>query len=153
MTLNLKQNRNVIYIVIALIVIMVISYWVTTIYTKKQIDSNKRQAVFLINGQVYFGHLKDNGKDPLVLSDVYYIQQDQTLPPLQSGIKINQDISLVKLGGELQGPEDAMFINKDNILFYENMKDDSKISKAINSYIKNSGKTTTTKSSAKVKNQ
>ena len=40
-------------------------------------------------------------------------------------------MSLIKLGEELHEPEDLMIINKDNILFIENLKADSKIVKAI----------------------
>ncbi|NQV90595.1 hypothetical protein HQ487_04310 [Candidatus Uhrbacteria bacterium] len=88
------------------------------------------QAVFLDNGQVYFGKLEQTKKDFYILTDVYY---------LQSGIAIDQDanLSLMKLGSEAHGPKDRMEINVSHILFYEDMKDDSKVVQAIQQYTSN----------------
>jgi len=44
---------------------------------------------------------------------------------------------LVKLGQELHGPVDSMQINRDQILFYEDMKESGKVMEAIRSYQKN----------------
>lgn len=90
---------------------------------------NKWQAVFLVNNQVYFGHLKSYNKGYAVLKDVYYLQVTQQLQP-PSGQPL---LNLIKLGSELHGPEDAMFIPKDRILFWENMKPNSQVAKAIES--------------------
>jgi hypothetical protein len=43
-------------------------------------------------------------------------------------------VSLIKLGSELHGPEDQMSINRDQILFFENMKNSSKINEAITKF-------------------
>ena len=48
----------------------------------------------------------------------------------------NSDVQLIKLGNELHGPEDQMQITKDQVLFWENLKADGKVSKAIDSYVK-----------------
>jgi hypothetical protein len=40
----------------------------------------------------------------------------------------------VKLGSELHGPQDAMFIDSDKVMFWENMKDDSKVVQAIHQH-------------------
>jgi hypothetical protein len=88
------------------------------------------QAVFIDNGQVYFGKLEKTKKDFYQLTDVYY---------LQSGIAVDQEanLSLTKLGSEAHGPEDKMEINVSHILFYEDMKDDSKVVQAIKQYTSN----------------
>jgi hypothetical protein len=94
------------------------------------------QAVFLSNGQVYFGHIKSLS-NWIVLKDVYYLQASTS--PLQAEAtdatatppKPNSNIQLVKLGGELHGPEDQMYIERDKVLFWENMKVDSKVMEAI----------------------
>lgn len=88
------------------------------------------QAVFLTNGQVYFGHLENYNRRYLRLKDVYYLQAAQ---PLQQGRESAQSLNLVKLGSELHGPEDAMFVPKDKILFWENLKGDSQVVKGIES--------------------
>ncbi|OGI82814.1 hypothetical protein A3I95_02695 [Candidatus Nomurabacteria bacterium RIFCSPLOWO2_02_FULL_44_12] len=99
-------------------------------------DETTYQAVFLGNGQVYFGKLA-SVSGWLVLRDVYYLETTKPLqfeagdtpePPSPSKIK------LVKLGAELHGPDGEMFIDRDQILFWENMKSDSKVLAAIREY-------------------
>jgi hypothetical protein len=96
--------------------------------------SQDYQAVFLTNDQVYFGKLTSADSQYPRLRDVYYLQVTQTLqPPEQTGPAI-PNINLVKLGGELHGPTDEMVINRDHILFYEDMKPDSQVVTAINQF-------------------
>jgi hypothetical protein len=45
-----------------------------------------------------------------------------------------QQMILVKFGTELHKPMDKMFLNKDHILFYEDLSADSKVVEAINNY-------------------
>ncbi len=112
-------------------------------YVKSE-NSSAWQAVFLTNGQVYFGHLKERTAKYPLLADIYYLQVNQQ--NLQSGdqnanTNTNSDaaqpqISLIKLGEELHGPKDEMYIAKDQILFWEDLKDDSKVVQAIKDYKK-----------------
>jgi hypothetical protein len=85
------------------------------------------QAVFLNNGQVYFGKLSRYGDYP-VLRDVYYLQITQNL---QGGESQPSNVNLVKLGNELHGPMDRMQISRSSILFIEDLKPDSQVVKAI----------------------
>ena len=91
------------------------------------IASGDYQAVFLDNGQVYFGKLEEPRGEFYLLTDVFY---------LQSGVAVDQtsSLSLTKLGSEAHGPEDWMRINKEHVLFIEDMKNDSKVIQAIQSY-------------------
>ncbi len=93
------------------------------------------QAVFLDNGQVYFGRLQDRDGDFFRLTDVYYLEFRQNPQAGEAGPASDADASLVKLGSELHGPEDAMDINREHILFIEELKGDSKVSKAIADYL------------------
>jgi len=99
-------------------------------------DSGNYQAVFLANNQVYFGKLASMRGDFLTLTDIYYLQVSQRLQPLQDGQQApaGQDISLVKLGGELHGPEDEMQINKQYVLLVEDLRTDSNLVAAIEQY-------------------
>lgn len=107
-------------------------------------QSSGYQAVFLTNGQVYFGKLSNPDADYPTLKDIYYLQVT-TPPGLQgSNSQANaaqqqqqQQLSLVKLGQELHGPVDSMQINRTQILFYEDMKEDGKVMQAIRQYQKN----------------
>lgn len=90
------------------------------------------QAVFLTNGQVYFGALSGPNNDYVTLKDIYYLQ----VGPQQGSAQPNQpapqqSISLVKLGNELHGPVDEMHISRSQVLFYEDLKPDGQVVKAI----------------------
>lgn len=94
--------------------------------TFPSVDKNKWQSVFLTNGQVYFGHLKEQNRNYVVLKNTYYLRvADQ--PSAQQ-----QQINLVKLSDEIHGPEDQMYISKEQIVFWENLKSDSQVARIIN---------------------
>ncbi|MDP1709375.1 MAG: hypothetical protein Q8L21_00615 [Candidatus Komeilibacteria bacterium] len=95
------------------------------------------QAVFLTNGQVYFGKIAKQNQAEVILQDIYYLQVTQPLQQTDEGQKQANDqgkLSLVKLGSELHGPTDAMHINRSQILFIEDLRDDSNVSQAISNY-------------------
>ena len=96
--------------------------------TVPSVPAAKWQAVFLNNNQVYFGKLKDYNANYLALSNVYYLRSatdlDQT-PTTPS------NLNLIKLGGEVHGPEDTIYIPKSSVLFFENMKDASRVVQTI----------------------
>lgn len=90
------------------------------------------QAVFLNNNQVYFGQITSITEKGITLKNIYYLQVQQNVQPDdKTKQQQNQQLSLAKLGGELHGPEDQMFINRDQVLFWENLKDDGKVVQAI----------------------
>ena len=108
-------------------------YGVVPSYDFPMVKVSQWQAVFLTNNQVYFGHLKNYNKGYAVLKDIYYLR---VTDPLQQGSPPQQPgINLVKLGGELHGPTDVMYIPKDKIMFWENLKDDSQVAQAISNFL------------------
>lgn len=103
----------------------------------KYINKDKQQAVFLTNGQVYFGKIKNVNKQFLDLQEIYYLNVNQQVQPNQDANKQAQSsISLVKLGCELHGPVDRMIVNRDQVTFWENLKDDGQVTKAIAEWVK-----------------
>jgi hypothetical protein len=101
------------------------------------VDNKKLQAVFLNGGQVYFGNITDLNGTFLGMSNIYYLRVNQQVQPNQSNASTSaNDISLVKLGCELHGPQDSMVINRDQIIFWENLKDDGQVAKAVAEYKK-----------------
>jgi hypothetical protein len=84
------------------------------------IDSNAYQAVFLTNGSTYFGKLEPQGDDWFLLKDIFYLSASE-----QSGTQ------LIKRGTEPQGPREPMIIPRGQVLFVENLRDDSDIVTAI----------------------
>lgn len=114
--------------------------------TSDQIQSDKYQAVFLNSqdGQVYFGRLSVLNKQYYKLTDIYYVRVDNSIQPdNKSTSTTQQNISLAKLGSEIHGPQDVMYVNKDHVLFWENLKDDGQVVKAILEYKKNPTSSTT----------
>jgi len=105
-------------------------------YYENRIDGNEKewQAVFLTNGQVYFGKVVKHNKVEMKIKEIYYLQVTQPLQQSDQGgdqASKQGELSLVKLGNELHGPTDSMTINRDQILFIEDLKDDSKVVQAI----------------------
>jgi len=102
------------------------------------------QAVFLTNGQVYFGKLKGANDNYPVLEDIYYLQvQEVPIQPaepateeegVQPAVQTQQQTILVKFGTELHKPMDKMYINKDHILMFEDLASDSNVVIAIEDY-------------------
>jgi len=105
---------------------------------RKFVDKSKMQAVFLNGGQVYFGKINSLNEDYVRVNNIYYLRVNQQVQPDQQkeGQQGQQDISLVKLGCELHGPADEMLINSDQVVFWENLKDDGQVAKAVGEYIK-----------------
>lgn len=100
------------------------------------IDTNGYQAVFLSNGQVYFGKLQGASSEYVKLTDVWYLRASETdtstpSNKIQESSGDSANATIIKLGNEVHGPKDAMLISKNQVLFYENLKDDGKVMKAI----------------------
>jgi hypothetical protein len=96
------------------------------------VKNDQYQAVFLENGQVYFGHLSNINGSYANLTDIYYLQvQQDGIQEGENNAAADPQISLAKLGNELHGPEDVMYISRDKILFWENMQNDSDVVEAI----------------------
>lgn len=97
------------------------------------VSGSELQAVFLTNNQVYFGNLQNYNKSYAVLKNVFYLSVAE---PLQQGATPpGPTLNLVKLGAELHGPQDIMYIPKDKIMFWENMKKDSQVVQAITNFL------------------
>lgn len=101
----------------------------------KYIDKTKFQAVFVNGGQVYFGKLRSLNSKFLALDNIYYLRVNSS-GATTDNTNASQDISLTKLGCELHGPTDEMIVNRDQVLFWENLKDDGQVVAAITKFVK-----------------
>ena len=114
--------------IIALFAIVILSlktywFWPNRADEEERVDANTFQAVFLQGDQIYFGKLKDIDSKYPILEDVYYVKLDE--PKSTTG-------RLVKLGiFEPHGPQDKMIINREYIIFWENLKLDSPVVQTI----------------------
>ncbi len=133
---EIKQPRSGrwMWVLIGIIVIVAVVLWWKGAFGFVNGNSGAFQAVFLTNGQVYFGKLANAKSQYPVLREVYYLQVTQPLQPKDQNAQTAPNLNLIKLGGELHGPMDEMFINRDQIIFYEDMKTDSQVVTAIRQY-------------------
>ncbi len=100
---------------------------------EEDIDDASFQAVFLKSKQVYFGKITKLTETQLTLEDIFYLKTaTSAADPTNPGA----DVSLVKLGDELHGPQDVMYIERKEVEFWENLKSSSQVSKAIEQYQK-----------------
>jgi len=100
-----------------------------TAKSKQENQPQKRQAVFLTNGQVYFGFVLDADKPIVTIKDAYAVKADDLLPTDETNEK--RQIIMTKTSNELHNPEDAMYVNRDHILFYQTISDQSKVNETI----------------------
>jgi len=100
-------------------------------FTSAMQNTDSYQAVFLTNGKVYFGKVKDTHIQLVVLEDVYYLRQNQSLQEEENDAVQSPQLSLVKPGDELHAPTDRMDINRDHILYIQQLRDDGKVVDAI----------------------
>ena len=131
----LKFNKKYIINAAVILVLVNLVFIATTLLIKiypnanklgKIADLNTYQAVFLSNDQIYFGHLKNESKKSgyLILTEVYYVKVGEG--------SVGQ---LVKLGQiEPHRPTNEMIINRDHVLFWENLSPDSPVIRTIQGY-------------------
>lgn len=80
------------------------------------------QAVFLANGQTYFGRYYDRIGPYVKIEDPYYIQQVPDADPTKAA-----QSRLVRRGNELHGPSGEMLIPRISVLFVEDLAGSSPI--------------------------
>ncbi len=96
---------------------------------------DKLQAVFLNTGQVYFGNIKRINPQYLVLTNIFYLQTNNSSGSTTASTS-NNNVSLVKLGCELHAPYDEMVINMNQVTFWENLQSSGQVAKAVAQYQK-----------------
>lgn len=115
------------------------------------------QAVFLSNGQIYFGQLDTLSRSHMHLSDVYYIQETTTVveePVATTELPVDADtvsalgaadevavaestpqtqtgLQVVRVGSEIHQPVNELVLNRDHIIMWQNLSPDSQIIDAI----------------------
>jgi hypothetical protein len=121
--------RRVLLVIVVIVILVVAGIFGRALLQRApgladQIDRNAYQAVFLTGGQVFFGKAAVSD-DAVALSDVFYLAPNtDSSQPQQVG-------QLLKRGSELHGPRDPMLIARAQVLFIENMRDDSQVIAAI----------------------
>src|SRR3989344_1531074 len=128
-----KRGGGWLIFIIIILVIIGAAWWLKVGLSSSgggTLADDNYKAVFLTNDQVYFGQVSSINKPYVILKDIFYLQVGQALQPSEPANNVN----LIKLGGELHGPQDLMIINRDHILFIEDLKPDSQVVQAITRY-------------------
>ena len=84
------------------------------------------QAVFLANGQTFFGRYYERLGPFVKIEDAYYIQQIKDPDPNKPA-----QTRIVRRGNELHGPQSRMLIPRTTVLFVEDLSDASPIAQFI----------------------
>ena len=80
------------------------------------------QAVFLTNGQTYFGHYLDRLGPYVKVENAFYITQQPTAAENQ-----NPESRIIRRGSELHQPLPFVLIPKSAILFVEDLRQESQV--------------------------
>lgn len=127
---ELSRTAKIILVTIIVVILIGGVFLVRKNYFSTKLDTTSYYAVFLTNGQAYFGNIKEQTRKEFVLTNVYYLQLENNNQNPQT--QNNSNFTLVKLGSEIHGPTDEMHITNQNILFYEKLRSDSKVVDSIN---------------------
>lgn len=101
------------------------------------VSSSHYQAVFLSNGQVYFGKIQAVNAKYIDLTNIFYLNSNATSSTDTSKTSSSSNnYTLIKLGCELHGPYDRMVINADQVTFWENLQDSGQVVKTIKNWQK-----------------
>lgn len=116
--------------VVGAVVVVCILIFATALYISSgrgaAIDHSKYQAVYLANGQAYFGKLQNTDGEYLTINGPYTAQKNDSK-------ESEQITTLLRVRDQVYGPEDTMAIKANQVVFWQNLRDDSKISQAIKS--------------------
>lgn len=113
----MEHQKRVISILLGIVILVVLLGWFGNF--GNGIDENTYQAVFLDNNQIYFGKLSKVSGPYLMLEDIYYMRENPK--------EAKTDLTLLKYGEEIHQPQDVMFINRDHVLLWQNLKPEGKM--------------------------
>lgn len=89
------------------------------------INTSGFQMVYLSNGQAIFGKLQNTSGSYLVIKEPY------TLQATEGTSDENNATSILKMTDQVYGPEDSISVRSDNVISWQNLRSDSKVTQAI----------------------
>ena len=125
-----SSKKGLAFLLVGIIILLaVIAFLVVQIVSSATTKDNQWDAVSLTNGRTYFGHVTKETSEKLVLENVYYFQVSQVQN--EEG-ETQPQASLQSIKGEMHGPTDKMEINRDHVLFVEELSQNSQVMAALN---------------------
>lgn len=134
-----KRGKKWLFVLVLLLVVGVLGYWWRPIFSSLPrlpfFGGDVYHAVFLENGDVYFGKLSKKGSPFVLLRDAYYLKVSEQSQKTQDGKQISvPDLKLIKIGGEFHKPTDEIELERGHILFIQELQDDSAVIKVIDEH-------------------
>ena|SRR3989338_531277 len=126
------------FLVLLVIILPVLALVLIKVWRPGRGADSSYKSVLLTNKTSYFGKIKNAGADFVTLTDVFYLR----LKPAGSGQSVaptGAGFELAKLGSEIYGPEDAMTVNRKQIVSIESLKEDSQVVRSIRGYYLSQG--------------
>lgn len=134
----LLSKKHLIVIALAVVVALVAMVIIVMAARPMQrIDTSTYQAVYLVNGQAYFGKLQNTTGQFLVMKTPYTMQDVQTPPQEDANAETKEtsepvaNTTLIKVSGQVYGPEESIALKAEQVIFWQNLRDDSKVSQAL----------------------
>lgn len=118
--------RIVAALVVLVLLIAFVRWWD---FALPNLGAARYQAVFLSNGQTYFGRYVDRIGPYVKVEGAYYIQQTSTATEDQP--QQAPESRLIRRGSELHQPLPVVLIAKSAILFVEDLRPDSAVAQFI----------------------
>ena len=89
-------------------------------------------AVYMENSKVYFGKMEGADSDEPKLTDVFTLNVNTS--QAEGSDAPQTDFELVKMTDQFQSPTDLLVLSRNKILYWEPLKDDSRVVEAIGKY-------------------
>lgn len=130
----LRTRRHLLLAVgVASLLVIGVVWLVQQVYQTnlQRIDSSKYQIVSLATGQVYFGKLQNQTGEYLVLKSPYIEQTVQSQDKNEDGTAKATQTTILRVKDMVYGPEDSIALKSSQVTFWQNLRDDSKVTQAI----------------------
>ena len=136
---NRPKKGIIVFLVLIFVLIFIfisISFWQNgtvrnVIQTFKFKDTY--QAIFLSNGQVYFGKISEITNKYVILNKPFFIKVEQKQENLEE-ISDQPELKLISIKDEFHKPKDYMIIEKSSIILIEELDSSSQIVDIIGNY-------------------
>lgn len=113
-----RATRIALFVVLLTATFLAVRWWDFTLPS----FGARYQAVFLANGQTYFGHYLDRLGPYVKVENAFYITQAPTAEEGQT-----PESRIIRRGSELHQPQPFVLIPKTAILFVEDLRRDSQV--------------------------
>lgn len=139
--ITLNRLLNLTYFCVGLAIILIaLQFALYGMRYRGLFDDSTYQAVTLTNGLTFFGRLQRYSPNTFVLSDVYYLKTsadvnelNETAAASETAAEATTDsgLQLFQLSQDFYQPQNDLIINRDQIVYWQNLQSDSPIVQTI----------------------